>query len=329
MIADVIDLLPDIIPEGGIIVDAEQHTFRQYKYEDGSTEFEDEYTLRKSPAISVKEIFGTVNGDDYTFNKGVDYNVVENTNAAGTTETVISWELNETTPDIDTPFYVQYTCNSVISRYIDSNEEELEAVDTKVEDVIDSRQVENAEGVELDKIGKLFNALGERRGRQDPEYRTYLQTVLQNFKGRGRVKDITFAVAGGVKTDPSNVSLNENFQDNEYQVVIGQNWNPHKTGFIRELAELTDPSGVDFIEPVIYISEEQRIFVVPAESYSGIAHPSESLAIFINTSPASNQTISTVGLSTNYLSQDNLPGSTQSETTDGFGTESLGSGTLG
>lgn len=182
-------------------------------------------------------------GNSYT--EGTDYRLIEDNNER---ERIIEWFATGSTPndndrftvsytrtienasvdfgiggdnpDAGTVFYVDYYADSIISRFIDSHEQEIEKVEADTDHVIQSHFVDEAEGQELDELGKLFGELGKRRGRTDSQYRIYLKSIVQSFAGRGTLSGIKFAVASGIDVTEDDIQIFEDFENNEYEIQI-------------------------------------------------------------------------------------------------------------
>ncbi len=154
--------------------------------------------------------------------------------------------------------------DTVIYKYIDSHDKELEDLDQKINDVYQSRKIDAATGDELDQIGRLFGELGRRRGRDDQEYRTYLKSIVQSFSGRGTKPGMKFAVAAGIGTTTDNITINEDFKNNSYTIRVENVSDGFIASSINDMAELADPSGVELGSPPYIILEGADIVVTPS-----------------------------------------------------------------
>lgn len=141
--------------------------------------------------------------------------------------------------------------DSLLSDIIDANQTIHGWWSDDLVDIIMSHQVENARGRDLDRIGAYFGKIGARGQRNDRQYREFLRGVAQSFDGRGTVSGIKFATAGGLRTDPSNVEVHEDFSQVAYSLLVTA-WQQHRVGSIEDLARLSDASGTDFIPPITY-----------------------------------------------------------------------------
>lgn len=154
------------------------------------------------------------------------------------------------------PFFLDKSSDSVLRRYIEAHNEEVTEFGDKLDEVIESRQIDNAEGDELDRIGASFGVLGERRGRDDQEYRIYLKSLVQSFKGRGTVPGIVSAVAAALNTDEANIEIKEDFENVEYTISLSD-WPPHRGSTVQELAELADASVARLAETEYNTGEDE------------------------------------------------------------------------
>lgn len=160
-------------------------------------------------------------------------------------ESLIRWQQDaDHIPQGNSTFYVTYRADSLIGRYVNSGEEELDKVEKTLQQSIKNKFIDQAEGDKLDEIGKLFGStIGKRRGREDPDYRTYLKSVVQSFTSRGTVNGIKLAISAATGIPIDDIAINEDFQRNEYDVTITPQ-TPVTGSLIEEIAEVADPSGV-------------------------------------------------------------------------------------
>lgn len=156
--------------------------------------------------------------------------------------------------------------DSVIKRYTDAHVDEFSNVETLNEEAVTRKQIDNATGDDLDRIGAIFGALGRRRGRTDSEYRQFLKSIATSFGGRGSVQGLKFAVASGITgADASDIVINEDFENNSYDVEItggGTYYGPT----VQDLAELADPSCVELGTISIAAGGEEIIIGVSAST---------------------------------------------------------------
>lgn len=230
--------LPDIFPLDEVIVDDEQHIYRVFEGDFGPLP-EEEYTLDKAPIKEIREVTGTIDGVESEFEKGTDYELSADSER-------ILW-LNGDRPDPGTTFYVTYRTESIISRYVESGEEELDTIQHVIEDAIEAKFLSSAEGIELDRIGSLFGpVIGKRRGRTDEQYRIYLESVVQSFISRGTVDGIKLAISAATDVPVADITIDEDFENNEYEVIVIPN-TPVDVALLEEIAQIADPSGIQQI----------------------------------------------------------------------------------
>ena len=159
---------------------------------------------------------------------------------------VIQWQQDgENLPQANSSFYVTYRADSIISRYLDTHENELDRVEEALQEVINNKFVDRASGEALDELGKLFGpTIGKRRGRSDVQYRIYLKSVVQSFISRGTVNGIKLAISAATDVPIEDIEVNEDFENVEYEVSVIPN-NPVTIDLLEEVAEIADPSGVN------------------------------------------------------------------------------------
>ena len=252
------DVIPSILPTSDILVENEAHEYLSQERPDGSVFTQQRYQLNKAPIDRVKKVEGEINGRNYEFVQGQDYELDE--------KEFIDFSVGGQSPDTGTEFYVTYVTRSILDRYIEGHEEEIETVNEKRRESIDSRFVDRASGTELEEIGSLFGSFGERRGRDDSEYRIYLKSLVQSFSGRGRKDDLKFAIASAFGRGSSSFRIEENFEDVEYTIEL-DDWPTHTVGTLVELLELSDPSGVE-LEKISYNVDAERLGVDESVSTS-------------------------------------------------------------
>lgn len=154
---------------------------------------------------------------------------------------------------------------SIISRYMEAHDVEFETLDSKRTDVIEARQIDKADGQELDRIGAIFGELGKRRGRNDNTYRAYLKSIVDAFNGRGSIDGLKFAVASAIGGTKDNVRVVEDFENLTYTVEIVNLDTQFITEAVNDLAELADPSAVDLDEAII-LTDGEELLLDPGDS---------------------------------------------------------------
>jgi hypothetical protein len=237
--------LPDVFPQSPMVVQDEPHRFVVYEKIGGGDNPKREYTLDKAPVISIVTVTGTSNGSETEFEGGgVDYELSQD-------DERIVWQGNDE-PDDDTRFYVTYRVDPVIQRYTAGVGEEYDSVEEGIiTSAVEGKFVDSADSEELDQLGSLFGpVLGARRGRDTEEYRKYLKSVVQSFISRGTVDGIKLAVSAATDVDVDNITVNEDFTNNEYEVILDEGTDA-SAQLVNDIAEIADPSGVKQIKPRI------------------------------------------------------------------------------
>lgn len=249
---------PEIFPESEIKVKDEEHRYETFEGDSFDPVIEEkEYTLDKAPVDAIVEVTGILSGATYEFEQGSDYVLSDNNED-------IVWQDDGNRPDAGSKFYVTYRCDSILSRYIESSGDELDKVDDELQELIKSKFVDHAAGNDLDEIGKLFGFLGGRNGRTDKQYRIYLKSVVQSFVSRGTVNGIKLAISAATDVPVDDISINENFQDNEYEIVVIPN-NDVTGSVIEQVAEIADPSGV-YLSVTRFLIDEDIVTIDDSSS---------------------------------------------------------------
>lgn len=149
------------------------------------------------------------------------------------------------------PYPLPQDSEATLQQWLAELQAEADDVDTALDAVLDSVQPGNAKDQALDELGRDFGVLGRRRGRPDDQYRSFLLGLVAAFDGRGTPPGLKTAIAAGVLATADDVSLIEDFDSQEYEVVLeNEAWSSHRSGTVRELADLADPSVVQLREPV-------------------------------------------------------------------------------
>lgn len=207
-------------------------------------ETQDVYEITKGPVPRVFEVKTTTQ----SFVEGTDYSLIENDSG---NITKIDWGIGGDSPSDGSLFIIDQEFQSTIYRYLESHDAEFNNLDDDVTEIISSRQVEYATGEKLDRIGALFGRLGKRSDRSDNDYRSYLKSVVESFSGRGSRAGLKFAISSAVGSDPNDVEIIENVEQLSYTVILRNIDTALISTSINELAELADPSGVQFDNAII------------------------------------------------------------------------------
>jgi len=171
---------------------------------------------------------------------------------------VISWQTDGANlPQAGSEFYVTYRAESVISRYLDAHESELEKAEQQFHEIISNKFVDKASGEALDELGKLFGPIiGKRRGRNDTQYRIYLKSVVQSFISRGTVEGIKLAISAATEVPIDDITINEDFENVEYEVQVNPD-TPVTVELLENVAEIADPSGVNQVRTRFVIDPDE------------------------------------------------------------------------
>ena len=258
------EFLPDALPLSTLRT-AEAKTFSVVEHDDGSTSTKYVYKLDKAPVKSVDAVGGEVNGHLQMFTEGEDYVVIDD-DGDGKLDS-IDFSVGGDEPDANGDLYVEYVAESIMSRYVTAHYETVADLEPDIETAIESHQIEKASGDDLDRLGALFGELGKRRGRSDAEYRAFLKSIVQSFRGRGTKPGMKFAIAAGIGTDPENIVIEEDFQQVGYEIRVETDDTSFLSSAINDMAELADPSGVALLSPpIIVLNGETALFSVSQES---------------------------------------------------------------
>lgn len=159
--------------------------------------------------------------------------------------------------------------DSTIVRYIVQHNKEFAEIEEENQYTINAHQIDNATGDDLDRIGSMFGELGERRGRNNSDYRSYLKGIVNSFNGRGSLSGLKFAIASAINTDTSNITIDEDFQELKYDIRIENVDSEFLSSAVNDLAELADPSAVELGQAIIVLDGET---VIISESSSTITN---------------------------------------------------------
>jgi len=133
---------PDLLPMEELRVGPETHTYEVIEYDDTPNAVKEQYVPNKAPVLEVENITGVVNGDDYSFEQGTDYEIIDTDND-GRLET-IDFGVGGVSPDDNTDFEITYLARSIIVRYVESYEDEFDRVTNDINEVINSHYVDTA-----------------------------------------------------------------------------------------------------------------------------------------------------------------------------------------
>lgn len=254
---NIINKLPLVLPRGLIDVEAEQQWFRNEK---------DVYLLRKAPTDTVQDVTGTLNGSSgHSFVKGTDYDVIDD--ESDSENDSIDWSIGGDSPDDGTYFYVDYRADSVISRYVAAHDTDVDNIESDINAVIQAAQVENAPNEDLERVGAIFGSIGKRGGRNEDEYRRFLKSIVQAFKGRGTKPGMRNAIAAGIGADSDEITIIEDTDNTGYEIEIASTVDTDAIGeVVNDMAELADPSGVKLLSDPVFLFDGDTILVTSTEA---------------------------------------------------------------
>lgn len=175
---------------------------------------------------------------------------------------------------------------SNLYKYTEAHQDEARSFEDKLEEVENSHFIDQATGEDLDRVGAMFGPLGDRAGRTDEEYRIYLKSIVQAYRGAGTVPAIKKAVAAGLGIEEDKVRITENFSQLSYQVEL-LDWPEHDGSMVEELADLADASVADFSSTIYVIEDEvmeigDSFFIDTGTKYEDLMHADDALSINAN-----------------------------------------------
>ena len=111
----------------------------------------------------------------------------------------------------------------------------------------------------LDRIGQLFGEIGRRRGRDDREYRRFLNSLVPVLSGRGQVPTLKEAVAISLSMDAESIGVEENFEELEFEIILSDFWEPHQGSAIESIVDRARPSGVEHVSTRYQVPDEELL----------------------------------------------------------------------
>lgn len=263
------DFLPDFFPIN-TVKETDTFTYETYQTTDGFVGT-DNFTLSKAPIDRVVSVETKVDESSATLEGGVDYRVSNDNNR-------IEFIDGGKKPDPDATITVEYIADSVMGRILDSIEGETEEIESNIEFARKQKNIETASGDSLDRIGKLFGAIGNRVRRDDEDYRQYLKGLGKAYDSQGTKSSVGDAAAVVVSSPENNITREsidfkeyfnrENhdvdyfegiFDNEEYSVKINE-FTEHSVSQLSTVLEVTDPSGVRFVGPIYNAADDNPEF---------------------------------------------------------------------
>jgi hypothetical protein len=164
-----------------------------------------------------------------------------------------------------------------VGKWADAHQIELDDVDADIDELVDSHQILNAPGDELDRLGDFFGTLGNRRGRSNPEYRQALLALYLAAVSTGRAKDVRAAIAAATLVEKKAIAVPEDTTELEYDIIIGDWKREHRLSQIAEAADIADASVVTLgsVEHELRDSDIQKSRLSAWSLSSGKVHLSE------------------------------------------------------
>lgn len=166
--------------------------------------------------------------------------------------------------------------------WVEAHDSEVESLQNDIDQLKKSLQIDQATGGNLDRIGERYGIFGRRKGRNDDEYRQYLKSLITAYGGKGRKKDVRFALKATLAITDSDINIIEDEANNEYEIEI-KSWDPHVSDVVEQAAEISDPAAVPLVDPIHMILDDESV-VISAEdvnvSSGGYGLSSSSLGNF-------------------------------------------------
>jgi len=245
--------LPEFFPQQNLVVEQEEHRFDVFDSDDGPKS-QTEYGLTKAPVDEIIRVTGSYDNSTIEFTNGIDYTLNEE-------NTAVVWNTDGRTPTAGTTFFVTYESDSILKRYLDASNDEIELTQDAIVDSINSKFIDTASGDNLDRIGNLFGeVVGDRREKTDKEYRAYLKSAVQSFVSRGTKDGIRLSVSSALGLPLEKIQIEEDFEESAYKIFFIPD-TEIRTSTITEVADIADPSGIQYLGSIVGISTEGPEFV--------------------------------------------------------------------
>ena len=132
----------------------------------------------------------------------------------------------------------------------------------------------------FDRIGQLFGEIGRRRGRNDREYRRFLNSLVPVLSGRGQVPTLKEAVAISLSMDPESIGVEENFQELEFEIILSDFWESHQGSAIESIVDRAKPSGVEHVSTRYQVPDEELLGATVVATTDGQQVVAESESSF-------------------------------------------------
>lgn len=193
--------------------------------------------------------------------------------------------------------------DSTLRKFIETHQAESDDFVEHLNSVQSSHFIDQAEGEELDRIGAIFGPLGDRGERGDQEYRAYLKSIVQAYRGAGTVPAIKKAVAAGIGVDEGDVVIEEDFENLSYRIKLSD-WNGHEGSTIEELADLADASVAQLQRTHYIIDTEElttgdAIEITTGQQIQDLLYTSDPVGVNPNKTNVTDHGVTTDGASVN------------------------------
>lgn len=220
------------------------------------------YRLEKAPFERLDSVTAIVNGIEQSLS--IDSEVFAVDTEGDDKLHAIKFET--VTPDVGTEFTVRYDAVPIIMRYVGSYDSDIEDTAAIATLIKENRAIENASGLVLDLIGAVFGEIGERQGRDDSEYRSYLLSVVTAFSATGTKQDLEFVTAASLGIDREDVTVTEDTVEVGFNVNVDNVSDALFAQSVNELLREASAAGVELLSAPVLESEEVEITVTANES---------------------------------------------------------------
>lgn len=220
------------------------------------------YRLDKAPFERLDSVTAIVNGVQQDLTIGGEVTAVD-TEGDGELHAL---RFETVDPDIGTEFTVMYDAVPIIIRYVASYDSDIETVADIADVIKENRSVEKSGGSVLDLLGAFFGDIGERRGRDDDEYRSYLLSVVKAFSATGTKRDLEFVAAASLGITPEDVTVTEDTTEVGFKVTVDNLAQALFAQSVNELLREASAAGVELLSPPVLESERATVSVTAEES---------------------------------------------------------------
>jgi len=238
----ILEFLPDYVPKSDIKIDERE----EFKVRDSGTP-KTVYKIKQGPVKRLDEVIATVSGTTQRLEIDEEVEIRDTTGDAQYDS--IAFIDSDVLPDDGTEFQATYVAEPLLSRYVGSFDEDIKQLGDKIDDSIDGKYLDTAEGRELDRIGAQYGPIGRRLGREDNEYRSFLRSIVETFDATGTKSGIRFVTGAVLEVDPDLVEIIEDFDNQEFRVRVEHPDSQVQTTSLNSLIDLSSPTGVGVSGP--------------------------------------------------------------------------------